>query len=627
MNIRDIAEMANVSASTVSKIINGKHDNISKETCERVLKIVKEYNYAPYANSLASNTSKTFLIGVLLRNGIKNNNLFDAILRQARDDGYGVIVCVSDNAEDELKNVSLLLAHRVDGILWQRVALSDTDAEKEIIKNKIPFFTLNPELPLSGQNLCIDFQQAGYFAAEALVKAKHQKIACIISRNGMDTESFQNGYKQCLYDNNIAANDAYHLVWSENTDELDRLLLTCTGFVCFDTAIALDLIDCANRKNYRIPRDLSVVSLDHGEGYRHQKLSVLHLPYSDFGSYCCRTLIAAMESKKKEKSFRSPMRVAGSGIDIPITVRNKKIVVVGGLNVDTLIHVGRFSKASEIFAAKSHAVMPGGKGLNQAIGAAKLGAEVYLIGRRGTDFEGSVLIDSLLEHHVDVSGVKSDPQLATGRAYIHIQETGESSIAFYEGANKNLSPADIEEFSEVFGNASFCLLQTDIRKDTVMRAARLAKKRGVKVLLKPTYISELDAELLRDTDILLPNMDNLNQLCPWEGSLEEKARHFLDKGVGTVIVTLSHEGCYLLDSEHSEYFPAANFQPVDTTGASDAFAATLAVYLSEGRDIATAIRYANYAAGLSTTRQGVSLALVDKNTLELYLSNAEQSGT
>ena len=623
MTIKDIAQLANVSASTVSKVINGKHDNISEETCERVFKIVKEYNYTPYANSMSANTSKTFLIGVLLRDGIKNSEMIDAILRQARNEGYGVITCISDNNEDEFKNMSMLMAHRVDGILWQQTALYSIKAENEIFQQGIPFFTINQELPSSEKNLCMDLHQAGYIATKALVKAKHQKIACIKTKSGMDVEAFQNGYKQCLYDNGIQSNDTYHLVWGENAAEFDRLLLACTGFVCFNTTIASDFINRAERKNYRIPGDLSVVSLDYGEGYYQEKLSVLKLPYADFGGYCCRTLIAAMENKKAEYSFREPMHVVGASVDVPITTPNKKIVVVGGLNVDTLIRVGCFSKEGEIFAAKSHDVMPGGKGLNQAIGVAKLGAEAYLIGRRGVDFEGNVLINSLLEHNVDVSGVKSDSQFATGRAYIHIQETGESSIAFYEGANKNLSPGDVEEFSEVFENASFCLLQTDIRMDTVICAARLAKERGVNVLLKPTFISELGTELLRDIDILLPNLSDLNQLCPWEGSLEEKARYFLDKGVGTVIVTLSQDGCYLLNSEHSEYFPAAKFQPVDTTGASDAFAAALAVYLANGRDIATAIRYANYAAGLSITRQGVSLALADKNALELYFSNAE----
>ena len=122
-------------------------------------------------------------------------------------------------------------------------------------------------------------------------------------------------------------------------------------------------------------------------------------------------------------------------------------------------------------------------------------------------------------------------------------------------------------------------------------------------------------------DIFIPNKNELRSLFPGHASLEQKAQHFLDRGVKDVIITLGHRGCYWRNAETSEYFDAASFEVVDTTGAADAFAATLAVYLSRSYEMKMAIRYATYAAGFATTRQGVPPALVDQSTLELYLSD------
>lgn len=625
MTIKDIARIADVSPSTVSKIMNGKHSNISEKTRERVLTAIKEHNYTPYASALAANTGKTFLIGVLLSAGEKNYEMLDGIFLQACEDGYGVVVCVSEGADDELKNVSALLARRVDGILWQQSGNANLQAEKNLSKRNIPFFTLNPALPSSAKNLCMDFRKAGYIATETLMKSKHKRTACIRPDGGSDTEAFQKGYEQCLYDYRILGNDKHSILWNGDPSAFDQPLISCTGFICFNTDIASELEYHAERKNYYVPRDISVVSLRHtGSNHSsHQSSSVLPLPYTDFGRYCCKMLITKIEKKSPPRSSYGTMQVSDGGVDVPITVRGKKIVVVGAMNMDTLINVGHTSGAGGTLAAKSYNAVPGGRGINQAVGAAKLGAEVYLIGRRGIDYEGNSLNDALLEHRIDISCVKSDPQSATGRAYIHIQENGESTIVVYDGANENLSPRDIESADEAFRNASYCLLQSDVRLDTVLCAARRAKEYGAHVLLKPGFHSEPDGynELLRNVDIFLPNLEELDKLCPWEGTPEEKAQHFRNQGVGTVIITLSERGCYLLDSKHSEYFPAGDFKAVDTTGAGDAFASALAVYLADGHDITSAIRYANCAAGFSITRQGVSPALVDKVTLEAYMSN------
>ena len=127
-----------------------------------------------------------------------------------------------------------------------------------------------------------------------------------------------------------------------------------------------------------------------------------------------------------------------------------------------------------------------------------------------------------------------------------------------------------------------------------------------------------DASLLKKIDIFVPNRKELELLCPRQGTLEEKAQYFLDKGVGEVIVTLDEDGCLWMNDREIWKFQAADFEAVDTTGAADAFIAALAVYLSEGFTMKLAIQYATYAAGFSITRNGVPASMVDRSTMDIY---------
>jgi len=222
-------------------------------------------------------------------------------------------------------------------------------------------------------------------------------------------------------------------------------------------------------------------------------------------------------------------------------------------------------------------------------------------------------------HNVNTEGVKNNSDTPTGTAYVYIRPDGESSIVVYNGANGQIQAQDIDEFSANFKSADFCLLNTELSIDVVEHAAQLARKNHVKVILKPCAISQLSDVLLKNVNILMPNEKEANFLLGASMPHEEKAQYFLNKGVETVIITLGSAGCYLRNAQCSRCFEAADVNVVDTTGAADAFSATLAVYLSQGRSIETAISYATYAAGISTTRQGSTPALVDKNTLELHV--------
>jgi len=196
-------------------------------------------------------------------------------------------------------------------------------------------------------------------------------------------------------------------------------------------------------------------------------------------------------------------------------------------------------------------------------------------------------------------------------------------VTILSGANGNLSAAGIRKRQYLFENAGYCLLATEIPIETVIEAAKTAKEYGVKNILKPAALKTIPEELLALTDIFIPNRKEATALCPDGDTVEERAQYFLEKGVGTVIITLGEDGCYLRTADREKYFPAADFVAIDATGGADAFICALASCLSEGFSLDRSIRIATYAAGFCVSRQGVVPALVDRNTLETHISKVE----
>lgn len=606
MTIREIAKITNVSISTVSKIINKKDSGISEETRVRVLKAVKEYNYSPYTKFQP--TTSSHLLGISI--AIHHEQLMTSIVKYAREEGYSTIVCTSASQKDEDKNLAVLCSHHVDGIIWDRIENSTN--KFDIGKQAIPLQIIDA---FRGGNLSIDYFSLGYEAAYKLIEQHHHQLGCIMSKKDFKNDCFLEGFRRCLFDNRISFKDEMAVILAPEEELPCHILNSFTGIVCINDALATKLSKQAASLNLKIPRDLSIVSLGSSES-----ISSIQIPFDELGYRSVSQLVSQIENKQSAV-FAPPCYKLNhtNSIDIPRTIRDRKIIVIGSVNMDTLIHFDRMPQMGETLSADNRALIPGGKGLNQAVAASKLGADTYLIAKIGKDHDGSVMHDYLKLHNVNTEGVKSDFNNPTGTAYIYIRPDGESSIVVYKGANQHINVRDIDRFENLFKNASFCLLNTETNTKVVEHAVQMAQKYNAKVILKPCAVPEISDSLLSNVDILIPNEMEANRLLGTKLSLEEKAMYFLDKGVKAVIITLGHRGCYLRDAKRSKYFKACDVTVVDTTGAADAFAATLAVYLSRGRSIETAISYATYAAGLSTTRQGVPTALVDQNTLDLYV--------
>jgi len=621
MTIREIAQIAKVSVSTVSKIINNKDTGISEETRRRVLKVVKEYNYSPYAKFQPNTVSYILGVSIALHTG--HEQLMTSIVKAAREEGYSTIICTSELPEDEDKNLSVLCSHNVDGIIWDRVADSTEESREYLQKHGSPFQIIDAYRgsgSLYKGSLFIDYSALGYAAACKLIEQQHQRLGCVVNKRSFANDCFIEGFRRCLFEHHIVFQEEMAQICEVNEELPYHVLSSFTGIACSDYELAVWLRRQADSFNLKIPGDLSLVSLNSGNG-DPAGVSSIPVPFDELGKRCVSRLVSQIENRGQNDLpalLKYDLNHTNS-INMPTTLKDNKIIVLGSLNMDTLIHFKRMPQVGETLLVDNRVLIPGGKGLNQALAISMLGADAYLLGKIGKDHNGSVLNDCLKLHNVNAEGVKSDSSAPTGTAHIYIRSDGESSIVGYKGANQQMQVQDIDQFEVLFKDASFCLLNTEFAPEVVEHAAKMARKYHAKVILKPCVVPVLSDSLLKHINILMPNEVEVNQLLGTKLSYEDKARYFLDKGVEAVIITLGSMGCYLQDSERSRYFEAADVPVVDTTGAADAFAATLAVYLSRGHSIESAISYATYAAGLSTTRHGVPHALVDQNILDLYI--------
>lgn len=622
MTIKELAQLAGVSISTVSKIMNHKDSSISTETRERVLKIAKEFNYSPYSSAISSSV-KTFTIGVLVRSSGANLSL-NGIIEAARALGYTVLVSESANSpEAEFKGITALCRHNVDGVLWEPVNEESLKYAESFRASGISYLPFNFSGSETSYNL--NYEQMAYRATMALVRSRHTDIACLLS-SGTRTEGVLNGYKRCLFDMGIPYQE--NLVFQDITEALIHKITAhaITGIINSHFAAAIRLYRDLVSLHYQIPYDVSLISLrnDSREVTDFPQISTITIPHFQFGQHLCHQLIHMIEHPETclIPFETEPVLDNRSTIDIPFTQRTSPMVVVGSINIDNYLKVNHLPTTGKTTITSTSSVYPGGKGINQAIGAAKLGARVLLIGNVGNDVDSDRIYGALRDYSVDSSGVRRCSDASTGKAYIFVQKDGDSMISILSGANSSLSPEDVRRNERVFENCRFCLVQTEIPDETVLAACRIAKDHGAKTILKPSTSQSLDPELLKNVNILVPNYDEISDLCP-EGTLSEKAAFFLKQGVETVIITLGPDGCFVKTEDYEKQFSAARFQAIDNTGAGDAFICALAVYLQNGYSLEKSVRIATYAAGFSITREGVSNALIDKSTLESYLSQEE----
>jgi ribokinase len=296
-----------------------------------------------------------------------------------------------------------------------------------------------------------------------------------------------------------------------------------------------------------------------------------------------------------------------------------RVVVVGSSNTDMVVRLPVLPAPGETVLGGDFYQAAGGKGANQAVAAARLGAEVRLVARVGDDSLGREAVRRFQAEGILTDAVVVDPQAASGVALIMVDSRGENMIAVASGANSRLTPADVEVVSEHLPG-SVLLVQLEIPMETVEHAVSLASRAGALVILNPAPARSLPDPLLHRVSILTPNEGELAVLAGRPVHDLETARlaatSLLRRGVKTVIVTLGAQGALLVDSGGSRLEPARRVEAVDTTAAGDAFNGALAWALAGGAPLAEAVRLANRAASISVTRPGAQPSLATRRELE-----------
>ena len=297
-----------------------------------------------------------------------------------------------------------------------------------------------------------------------------------------------------------------------------------------------------------------------------------------------------------------------------------RVVVVGSFNMDLTTTVARMPCPGETVLGDVFTTGPGGKGSNQAIAAARLGAHVTFVGRIGTDAFGEAALAIWARDGVDTHFVIRDPDHATGVAPIFVDKTGENMIVVALGANLALSPADVDAAADAIRSADILLTGLEIPVETAAHALKIAKAAGVRTILNPAPAQPLTQEMLLTADVLTPNESELEILSGLAiDDVEQAANLVRTHDDQHVVVTLGSQGAVYFGPGGQGVVPVFPVNVIDTTGAGDAFNGGLAVALSEGLHMAEAVRFAGATAALCVTKRGTAASMPARAEVDALL--------
>ncbi len=305
-------------------------------------------------------------------------------------------------------------------------------------------------------------------------------------------------------------------------------------------------------------------------------------------------------------------------------MKRPKIVVVGSSNTDMVVKSRRIPAPGETVTGGTFVVAPGGKGANQAVAAARLGAEVTFVARVGADAFGDQAIAGYERDGILTDLIARDPERATGVALILVDERGENAISVASGANHALTPEDIDRAADRIRGADVLVMQLETPLSAVTRAAEIAAEAGVTVILDPAPAPDepLPTALLRHVTCIKPNETEAERLTGLpvrdEAGARAAAARLLEAGPRCAIITLGARGALLAEAGSMSLVPTIEIQAADSTAAGDAFTGALAYGLGSGLAMPDAVRLASLAGALSATRMGAQPSLPTRSELEQF---------
>ncbi len=315
------------------------------------------------------------------------------------------------------------------------------------------------------------------------------------------------------------------------------------------------------------------------------------------------------------------------------------IVVVGSANIDLVATAPAIPQPGQTILGNRFATIPGGKGANQAVAAARLEVPTALVGRVGDDPFGTTLRANLQHANVNCDHLLTTPNTSTGVALIVVADSGENAICVAPGANACITPADVDAAADLIARARVCLVQLELPLATVLHTLALARAHAVETILDPAPAPGSAPPELFDVDILTPNESEAEQLLAANNtqsqscaapathhesdaivSQRDVATRLRARGARTVVLKRGQAGAYLLNDEHDLHVPAHNVNVVDTTAAGDAFTAALAAARAANLPLPEALRRANAAGACACTHLGAQPSLPTRQQLEALLA-------
>ena len=306
-----------------------------------------------------------------------------------------------------------------------------------------------------------------------------------------------------------------------------------------------------------------------------------------------------------------------------MVTQHKNIVVVGSSNTDMILKTKWIPRPGETIIGGKFSTAAGGKGANQAVGAARAGGAVTFIAKVGNDVLGKQAVDGFSKDSINVKYVLKDDKEPSGVALIFVADDGENSIGVGSGANAKLSAADVTKLKKVILAGDILLTQLETPLSTVKAAVSIANKGGVRVILNPAPAVKLGNDILKHVTILTPNETEAEILTGItiknESDAQQAAGILQKKGVKIVIITLGSKGAYVYSDEFKGIVESFKVKALDTTAAGDVFNGALAVAISEKMPLADAVRFANAAAAISVTRLGAQPSVPQRKEIEKLL--------
>jgi ribokinase len=313
-----------------------------------------------------------------------------------------------------------------------------------------------------------------------------------------------------------------------------------------------------------------------------------------------------------------------------LSLRTPRIAVVGSYATGLTLKVKRLPTMGETVLASGYRVDYGGKGSNQAVACARLGAEVVFIARIGEDMFGEMALRLYREEGIDVNFIYRNAEYPTGVGFILVEAaTGNNCIALDPGANEFLSAADVAQYDSSLDTAAVVLTQLEIPVETAAAALSRGRAKGAITILNPAPVRPLPASVLQLVDVLTPNQTEAKVLtgrsAEAKAEPEEVAHDLIRAGVRQIVMTLGESGALVVTASSSKHIPAMQMHAVDTTGAGDAFNAGLATALASGESLTSAVEFAVIAGGLAVTKEGVIPSLPGREeVIQFYQQRSMQ---